>query len=280
MDGEALRAMVETGLLKLTGSPTPKAAWGSLFSPRDTVGIKVNCIGGRLLSPSPAWVHVLAPGLGGAGVEEGKIIFWDRSSRELKEAGFPLNFGGRGVRCLGTDTQGVGYGPDLVENGSIGGLLSRILTSLTSAQINLCMLKDHNLSGLSCALKNLYGGIHNPNKYHDHGCDPYIADLNALPQIRQKFRLILCEAVRVQYHGGPAFKSQWIENYQGILVSRDPVALDFVAWRLLDRIRATHGLPSLERENRAPTYILTAGDADHRLGNCRESDIEVMESSL
>jgi len=280
VDGEALREMVDRGLLKLTASSTPKAAWSSLFSPRDTVGIKVNSIGGQLLSPTPAWVPILAQGLREAGIDENKIIFWDRTSRELKEAGFPLNFEGRGVRCLGTDAQGVGYGSDLVEYASIGGLLSRILTSLTSAQINLCILKDHNLSGLSCALKNLYGAIHNPNKYHDHRCDPYIADLYALPQIRQKFRLILCEALRVQYHGGPAFKSQWNENYQGILLSRDPVALDFVAWRLLDRIRRAHGLSSLEQEDRSPTYILTAGDPAHRLGSCQESDMEVLEFSL
>jgi hypothetical protein len=280
VDGEILRAMVEMGLCKLTGSPSPRAAWSALFFPHETVGVKVNSIGGRLLSPSPAWVPALARGLQQAGLEKNRIVFWDRSSRELKEAGFPLNPEDRGIRCLGTDARGIGYGPELVENGSYAGLLSRILTSLTSAQINLCMLKDHNLSGLSCAMKNLYGGIHNPNKYHDNRCDPYIADLYGLPQIRERFRLTLGEALRVQYHGGPAFKSQWIENYQGILISRDPVALDFVAWRLLDQIRRAHGLPSLAQEGRAPTYILTAGDAAHRLGNCRESDIEVLELSL
>ena len=279
VDAGVLSAMVRSALLNLTGTAAPEKAWGSLFSPRDTVGIKVNAIAGRLLSPTPAWVPVLAQGLRAAGVEEKRIILWDRSSRELKEAGFPLNWEQGGVRCFGTDAPGVGYDPDLVENGSIGGLLSRILTTLTSAQVNLCLLKDHNLAGLSGSLKNLYGAIHNPNKYHDGHCNPYIADLNALPQIREKFRLVLCDALRVQYHGGPAFKSQWVENYRGILVSLDPVALDFVGWRLLDQIRKAHGLPSLQQEDRAPLYILTAGDATHRLGRCKESDIEVVELS-
>jgi len=280
VDGGALAAMVEAAMVRLTGASAPKDAWGSLFPPREAVGIKVNAIGRRLLSPSPAWVPVLARGLEAARVEERKVIFWDRSSRELKEAGFPLNFGGPGIRCFGTDTVGVGYEADLVENGSIGGLLSRILTSLTTAQINLCLLKDHNLAGLSAALKNFYGAIHNPNKYHDHHCNPYIADLNALPQIRERCRLILCDALRVQYQGGPAFKPQWIENYQGILASRDPVALDFVAWRLLDQIRLAHGLPPLEEEDRPPQYILTAGDTSHRLGRCREAEIEVVQLSV
>jgi uncharacterized protein (DUF362 family) len=280
VDAEILSAMVRSALLSLTGTAAPEKAWGPLFSPGDTVGIKVNAIAGRLLSPSPAWVPVLARGLGTAGVEEKRIILWDRSSRELKEAGFPLNWEGKGIRCFGTDAPGVGYDPDLVENGSIGGLLSRVLTTLTSAQVNLCILKDHNLAGLSGALKNLYGAIHNPNKYHDGHCNPYIADLNALPQIRQRFRLTLCDALRVQCHGGPAFKSQWVENYRGILVSFDPVALDFVGWRLLDQIRKAHGLSSLQEEDRAPRYILTAGDAAHRLGKCKESDIELVQLSV
>ena len=280
VDADVLSAMVEAALGKLTGMATVGQAWGSFFSPRDTVGIKANAIAGRLLSPSPAWAPILGQGLKAAGVEEKRIILWDRSSRELKEAGFPLNGEGRGMRCFGTDAPGVGYEADLVENGSIGSLLSRILTTLTSAQINLCILKDHNLAGLSGALKNLYGAIHNPNRYHDHHCDPYIADLNALPQIREKFRLILCDALRVQYHGGPAFKSQWVEKYRGILASSDPVALDFIGWRLLDQIRKVHDLPTLQQEDRAPFYILTAGDPAHRLGRCKESDIEWVELSV
>jgi Domain of unknown function (DUF362) len=280
VDGGVLSAMVRSALLNLTGTASAEKAWGSLFSPRDIVGIKVNAIAGRLLSPTPAWVPILAQGMRAAGVEDKRIILWDRSSRELKEAGFPLNWEQGGIRCFGTDAPGVGYDPDLVENGSIGGLLSRILTTLTSVQVNLCILKDHNLAGLSGALKNLYGAIHNPNKYHDGHCNPYIADLNALPQIREKFRLTLCDALRVQYHGGPAFKSQWVENYGGILASFDPVALDFVAWRLLDEIRKAHGLSSLQQEDRTPLYILTAGDRMHRLGKCKESDIEGVELSV
>jgi hypothetical protein len=44
------------------------------------------------------------------------------------------------------------------------------------------------------ALKNMYGVIHNPNKYHPNGCNPYIADLNMLPEIRTRMRLTICDA--------------------------------------------------------------------------------------
>ena len=51
------------------------------------------------------------------------------------------------------------------------------------------LLKDHDGAGVSIALKNMYGVIHNPNKYHPNGCNPYVADVNMLPDIRTKMRL-------------------------------------------------------------------------------------------
>ena len=56
--------------------------------------------------------------------------------------------------------------------------------------INLPVLKDHDGAGVTIALKNMYGAIHNPNKYHPNGCDPYVADLNMLPEIRSRMKLI------------------------------------------------------------------------------------------
>ena len=41
------------------------------------------------------------------------------------------------------------------------------------------VVKDHDLAGVSAGLKNWYGVIHNPNKYHDSCCDPYVADVVA-----------------------------------------------------------------------------------------------------
>src|SRR5208283_4390145 len=77
-------------------------------------------------------------------------------------------------------------------------------------------------------LKNLFGAIHNPNKYHLNVGDPYVADVNMLPPIRQKVRLHICDATTAQYEGGPSYMPQWTWPCNSLLVSRDPVALDFV----------------------------------------------------
>ena len=92
------------------------------------------------------------------------------------------------MQCYGTDR--VGYEDDLSAWGSVGSRLSKILTRSSSVLINLPVLKDHDGAGVTIALKNMYGAIHNPNKYHPNGCDPYVADLNMLPEIRSRMKLI------------------------------------------------------------------------------------------
>ena len=70
------------------------------------------------------------------------------------------------------------------------GHLSKILTNLTNRTVNLPVLKDHNLAGLSGSMKNMYGVIHNPNKYHLNNCNPYVAELNALAEIKNSLGIL------------------------------------------------------------------------------------------
>jgi len=83
------------------------------------------------------------------------------------------------------------------------------------------------------ALKSMFGAIHNPNKYHSNCGDPYVADVYALAPIRQKVGLHICDGLNGQYEGGPSFMPQWMWPFNGLLVSRDPVALDYVGGRSL-----------------------------------------------
>ena len=62
-----------------------------------------------------------------------------------------------------------------------------------TALINVGVLKDHNLSGVSVGLKNWYGAIHNPNKHHEDSCTPYIPLLAAFSLIRKKLRLTIID---------------------------------------------------------------------------------------
>lgn len=280
VDTDLLAQMVDRGLCRLTSESEPEDAIRHFFSPKDRVGLKVNCLAGRMASTHPEMSLVTGNLLKTIGMKNKDIITWDRSSGELKEVGFPLNTNGGGLLCFGTDTQGVGYSRELINYKNIGSLLTRIMESLTNAQLNLPVLKDHNLSGVTCSLKNFFGAIHNPNKYHDDGCDPFIADLNQVPQIREQQKLVICDALRVQFNGGPSYHPQWAENFGGIIVGDDPVAVDFVGYQIIDRIRRKHGLPTLKKAGRRPQHIFTAADKEHMLGKASPEEIELVERSI
>jgi uncharacterized protein (DUF362 family) len=250
-------------------------AWSKLVRPGDTVGVKVNSLGGRGLSSNLQLVEAICERLQEAGIKAGDIVVWDHDSNELERAGFRLSMGGTGVQCFGTDR--VDYEPDLVAYGSVGSRLSRILTQRSSLLINVPVLKDHDGAGVTIALKNMYGVIHNPNKYHPNGCNPYIADLNMLPDIRGRMRLTLCDATTAQYEGGPAYKPEYSWNHNALIVSQDPVALDYTGWQIIERKRAEKGLKTLEAEGRAPHYIATSADAGHQLGTNDPQRIALVE---
>lgn len=270
VDQALLRRWFDEMLVSLTGAGSARDAWSMLFPRRSRVGIKLNCLAGPRLSPRRELVEALVDGLSTAGVHPGRVLVWERSDRELERCGFAVNTGGDGPLVYGTDNRaGGGYEGRLRSSGSVGSCFSRILTEQCDLLINVGVLKDHDLAGVSVGLKNLYGVIHNPNKYHDATCDPYVAELAAHPLLREKLRLTVCDATTAQCQGGPAFHADWAWNFGGVLAALDPVALDLVGAGLIEERRREKGLPSLAEDERRPTWIGTAG----RLG-LGESDPE------
>ena len=258
LDEELLKQMLNASMKELTGEES-NLAWKSLFTPEDVVGIKVNCLAGPNLSSHPTLVRMIVDNLMQAGVPGDNIIVWERTGKELKRAGFTLNRQGSAPRYMGTDDPSIGYDPEPTETGTIGSCLSGFLSRTCTALISVPILKDHDLAGVTNSLKNFFGGIHNPNKYHDNHCDPYIGDLNTHPLIRNKLRLVVCDALTVQYHGGPGFKERWATPYGGLLVGQDPVALDRIGAEIIEEKRLQDGLPTLKEAKRPWQYILTAG---------------------
>jgi uncharacterized protein (DUF362 family) len=283
VDPNRLLALLDRAMLALFGSARATAgskdgiaaAWHSIVGPDDTVGLKVNTLGGRGISTHVELVAAICDRLQRARVNPANIIVWDRDTEEMERVGFRIAIGGNRVQCYGTDR--AGYQDELSTWGSVGSRLSKILTRST-VLINLPVLKDHDGAGVTIALKNMYGAIHNPNKYHPNGCDPYVADLNMLPEIRSRLKLVICDATTAMYEGGPGFKPEHSWNPNSLLVSQDPVALDSIGWQMIERKRAEMRLKTLEAEKRMPRYIATAADSDHRLGHNQASLITVVET--
>lgn len=275
VDSQRMLGLLDRAMQSLFDRDRPIEAWRKLVRPGELVGLKVNTLGGRGISSNLQLVEAICARLQEAGVKAKDIVVWDRGSDELERAGFHLSMGGNGVQCFGTDR--VDYETDLAAYGSVGSRLSKILTRHCNVLINVPVLKDHDGAGVTIALKNMYGVIHNPNKYHPNGCDPYIADLNMLPEIRSRMRLTICDATTAMYEGGPAYKPEHSWKNNALLVSQDPVALDYTGWQMIERKRAQMGLKTLEAEQRAPRYIMTAADAQHQLGICDPKRISTVE---
>ncbi len=272
---DLLARLLDAAMQRVTGAASPQQAWRGLFAPRDRIGIKVNTLG---LPTQPAVVDAIVASLRKADVRPENIIIWDRFDVELLRAGYKLSKSGGAVQCRGTDAERYGSGyQDQVENsGQIGSCFSRILAEEITALICVPVLKDHNLAGVSLGMKNFFGAIHNPNKYHDHNCDPYVVDVVSHRFIRPNWKLTVCDATRAQYHAGPTRNPEFAWPFGGLIVGTDFVAVDAVGADLLERQRKAKGLKSLEQEKRPTRHIATAearglGTAD--LGKIERIDV-------
>lgn len=237
----AIDRMLNKCVAKLTGESKAVDGWKKLFSPNDVVGIKVNCLFGKGVATRPEVAQSIARGLVSAGVKESNIIIWDRSTGDLIKCGFTPNKTGKGVQCLADD----GNWGEVIERGAFKGKITRIISEKVTAFVNAPILKTHGISGISNCLKNHYGSFDNPGSHHSNHCDPAMADFSAIPMVKNKTRLVVVDAIRPQYDGGPGLKTDAQFNNYGIIVSRDPVAADAVGLDIIQKRRLQVGLDPL-----------------------------------
>ena len=275
LNHDLLNQLFRQGMFHLTGNRNPKEFFRHFFTENDRIGIKVNTIGGKKLSTRPDIVQTLAVSLIENSINQKNIFVWDRTNRELRTAGYRLNMNRSGIKIFGTDSQNIGYNPALISHLNIGSLFSSIQTDMITASLSLAILKDHGLAGITAGIKNYFGAIHNPNKYHDFNCNPFIAELFDTSPIKAKHRLSILDGIIIQFHRGPAYHAKWNKNYGALIFSTDPVAADYTGWQLIEKLRAAKGLPSLSEEKRAPLYLKTAEKMG--LGFASKANIETIE---
>jgi uncharacterized protein (DUF362 family) len=274
-DRVAYSRLLMAGLAQLSGGADPPDYLHKLLGGQ-TVGLKTNCLTRKLNSTPVALVDALTELLVRSGYAERDIVVWDRTNRELAAAGYELNVSGKSRRCVGTDANGVGYSRDFYSYGEVNSLVTRILTEMVDANINLPILKDHSIAGISGGLKNMYGAIHNPNKFHGDNCNPFCAQVSRLEPIYRRHRLTIMDAVRVQYHGGPGYVPGYRYGYGGLLLSEDPIAVDRVGQEIVERLRETNGQPSLAKAGRPVKYLKIGQEIGLGQANLNEIDVRVL----
>jgi uncharacterized protein (DUF362 family) len=254
IDAAAARAMVDAVVSALAaGAPEPWRALLPDCTPSTRVGIKVNTLNPECPT-SPAVARALVDGLkAGLGLPADRIVVWDRRDDELQRAGFTeASMGATVMATLSSTGQSPGYeGAYCVVNGKTT-RLSRILTELTDVTINCPVLKTHGVSGVTAALKNVYGVIDNPADFH--------ADLvTALPAIyaiaplRERIRLTVVDALVAITVGGTSSPVDTVPKR--LLASQDPLAADSRAVALVNELRAAKGLGLADVDARLTAWL-------------------------
>ena len=279
LDEKRVGDLLDRAITIYTGHKQPAEAWKCIVheggAEDKVIGLKTNGLGGRGISTHAVLVFAIAQRLQLAGVKPGNILVWDRNARDLQACGLTINTDPSHVRCFGSDLSG--FEETVEQWGTSRARFSKLLTRECGMVINLPILKDHSMSGVTFAMKNMYGVIERPQDLHAGGCNPGVADLNAFPVIRQKIKLTIGDAMTSVYEGGPGFRPEHLWQPNALIVGEDRVALDQVAWGVLDRKRTEMGLQSLEAAGRPPRYIATAADSTHALGVNVLQQIKVIE---
>ena len=250
--------MLDRAMLELTGQSETSAAWSQFIKPEDVVGLKINLM---MTPTSPAISRAIVGGVMSVGVDEKNIITWDR------------NEAGRGLE--GTRVRNEQFGFDSKS-------LSRVVTDETTALINAPGLKVHFLAGVAVALKNWIGAVTNINlpdvgvAYSIHGDS--CADcciVNAIPAVRDKCRLIVVDATRPLFNGGPQVNPQYLWPYNGILVGTDPVAIDAVGVAILEAKRNAH--KGADWPISPPPKHVYVAEEKYKLGHSKLENIEIVK---
>jgi len=291
-----VRRMVDAVVMAAAGRPEIAAAWKTFVQPSDRVGIKVSTAGAPVSSTHPAVVTAVAEGLVAAGVAPRRIVIWDRRSSDLQRAGYEEL--AKRFRVVSTEEAGGyveketvqaavmgqliagdrGFPPERTAPTSSKSHLSAVLVGEVDKVVHVPSLTDSVFSGVHGALAGMV--LDNLDNWRrlaraPHHGDPFLPELYADPRIGGKVVLTILDALRPQYGGGPFPGAQFKANYGAIFASRDPVALDATALRLLDDFRKEAGMPLLAGKIHWPATAEMLG-----LGTAEEKAIGLIRTGM
>lgn len=270
-DQEIVGAMLDDAMLALTGQEEVGQAWRQFLAADDFLGIKANV----MMTPTHfAVVRRIVECAVEAGVAEDRIIAWDRGQGgsslaqiqnllkrprwevPAEEKPFAVPFDDRDI--------------------------STVVTQKATVLVNVPGLKTHWLCGIGCALKNWAGAVTNINVQDRNTKFAFHADscaktgmLNAVPEIREKEKLIVVDALRPLFHAGPQVDPKYLWNYQGLLLGTDPVAVDAVCLQIIQAKRNNYrGKPWPVQP---PAKHILVAETEYGLGTADLNNIEVVK---
>jgi hypothetical protein len=261
---EVVRAMVDRAITYFTHQSSVRSAWLSLVSTQDVVGIKVYSLSGQYSGTRPAVVAGVIQGLLKAGLPPKQIVIWDKQSTDLRQAGY-FDLGERfGVRVEPSSQDGYDL-TNFYESSIIGNLVwgdvqfgqkeagvgrrsyvSKLVSREVTKIINIPPLLNHNMAGVSGNLYSLASGsVDNFTRFELDANRLAVAvpEIYALPTLSDRVVLNIVDALICQYEGEERGRLHNSTTLNELRFSKDPVALDVLSLKELDRQRATARAP-------------------------------------
>lgn len=269
----AVYNMLAEAMVQLTGASSVSDAWLMFVQPHEKIGLKLNPIGGKLLSTSHEVVESVIEQLLEAGIPRENLVLWDRREFQLHEAGFtPEAY--PDIAIAGTEKkdadgsyynqEGKLYSEEMIDqdwyywadvegeyddytlpfmvNGGKNSYFTKLCTQELDKIINIPILKNAGASITLC-LKNLgYGVITNTGRLHAQLWGETSAEVCCFPPVRDKVVLNIVDGLRGCYQGGPGANPQYICNYNTLLVGTDPVAVDRIGYGVVLQKRIEEGI--------------------------------------
>jgi len=282
IDQDKVRGMVQKGMRALTGT---ERYWSKFIKPEDRVGLKINTLGRPVLYTHHELIQAVIEELTDYGVKENNIIVWDRYESHMVKCDFEINATGEGVQVYGTETLEEGQNhfdtnlvfPSELDNPErrkkdfgTDSAFSKIFTQECDKIINLAILKDHRLSAVTLCLKNLaYGLSDNNSRFHgpEH-IGPFISDFCNHPLVKKKVVLHMIDGLEGCFDKGPAPGTEDVLFTPNTLwLGTDPVALDAVGFKVIEKKRKEKGLPSFEEAGRPIDHIEMAAEKGVGISN-------------
>lgn len=262
---DVVRTMVARGLTNLTGMPTGAQAWRSLVSTQDIIGIKVFSVPGPNSGTRPSVVAGVIEGLLAAGVPATNVVVWDKQSTDLRQAGFYDLEQRYGVRIAGSFQAGYDLSNcytspiigDLVwgdvefdkKGAGVGrrSFVSKLLTQQITKIINVTPLLNNNVAGVAGNLYSLTSG--SVDNFARFEADPArlsraVPEIYALPALSDHVVLNIVDALICQYEGSERSLLHYSTELNELRFSRDPVALDVLSLKELEKQRQAAGAPA------------------------------------
>ncbi len=255
---EVVKRMIASGMQALTGDARSEDAWARFISPKDVVGIKVNCSGAPQIRSSPEVVAAIAENLVAVGVPAKQIYLYERFQNQLDSVGYP-KYLPAGVNLFAAETSRssiLNYDPKTyVECNFFGeedtrSNLVRLVADTLTKIINVPNAKEHQAAGVTGCLKNVaYGNFSNVARSHQYektNTYSFIGTLASVEPVRSRVVLHIMDGLRGVWHAGPFSEMARFRFFpKQLMIGTDPVAMDHMLIDVIEAKRKAEGAVSI-----------------------------------